>query len=105
MNSAQKIIQCFQKSAEDYGLDHPSAAFIDQQIGLSLENVWLNIFRDLSIISTPELLEGACDRYRDYFLEIDQTPMPLYGGVEQGLQTLEDAGYLLNVATGKARRG
>ena len=105
MDSAGKIVACFQAAARDLDLPVPDAALIEHQIGLTLEIAWSNVFASLRLGETPALLKSASERYRDYFLEIDTTPMPLYSGVKEGLQQLEDAGYLLAVATGKARRG
>lgn len=105
MDSANKISSCFQAAALDCGLPVPARELIEIQIGLSLEKAWENIFKALDIDAEPGLLERATDRYRDYFLDIDQTPMPLYEDVVEGIQQLDQAGYLLAIATGKARRG
>jgi len=105
MDSANKISSCFQAAAHDCGLPVPQRELVEIQIGLSLEKAWDNILNEQGVATSPELLQRATKRYRDYFLEIDQTPMPLYAGVAQGIKQLERAGYLLAVATGKARRG
>ncbi len=105
MDSANKIVRCFQAAAEDCQLPVPERLLVEIQIGLSLEKAWSNIFAALKIEESPDLLKRATLRYRDYFLDIDQTPMPLYEGVVEGIEQLEQAGYLLTIATGKARRG
>jgi len=105
MNSAHKIVTCFQAAARDCAIAVPTRQLVEHQIGLTLEIAWSNIFLSLGESDDPVLLKQATNRYRDYFLEIDQTPMPLYEGVSDGLCQLEEAGYLLAVATGKARRG
>ncbi|MCP4008806.1 MAG: HAD-IA family hydrolase [Proteobacteria bacterium] len=105
MDSANKIVTCFQAAARDCDLPVPGAALVEQQIGLTLEIAWSNILPVLGERADPILAQRASDRYRDYFLEIDQTPMPLYDGVVEGIQQLEENGYLLAIATGKARRG
>lgn len=105
MDSVHKIVTCFQAAARDCDLPIPEAGLVEHQIGLTLEIAWSNILTSLGVVVTSAGLRRASERYRDYFLEIDQTPMPLYEGVVEGLQSLEDAGYLLAVATGKARRG
>lgn len=51
------------------------------------------------------LRERVVARYREHFLHIDQTAMPLFDGVRAGLEEFVDRGYLLAVATGKSRRG
>ncbi len=105
MDSALKIVTCFQEAAQDLDIAIPGAALVEHQIGLTLEIAWANILLALGEHEDFSLVQRASDRYRDYFLEIDQTPMPLYDGVVEGIQQLEKAGYLLAIATGKARRG
>ena len=105
MDSARKIVACFQAAASDLELPEPGRALVEQQIGLSLEIAWSNLFVELNVSERPDLLAAAVARYRDYFLEIDQTAMPLYRGVEEGIRTLEEHGLLLAIATGKARVG
>lgn len=105
MDSANRISSCFQAAARDCGLPKPARELVEIQIGLSLEKAWSNIFEALDVLDEPGLVERASNRYRDYFLEIDQTPMPLYAGVLEGIQRLDHTGYLLAIATGKARRG
>jgi len=105
MDSARKIVRCFQAAARDCELLVPSAGLVEHQIGLTLEIAWSNILASQGVREDPVLLQRASDRYRDYFLEIDQTPMPLYEGVIEGIRALEADGYLLAIATGKARRG
>jgi len=105
MDSTLKIVRCFQAAARACDLPVPSDELIKNQIGLSLHKAWENMFAELGVTDDPEILECASLRYRDHFLGIDQTPMPLYAGVVEGVQALEDAGYMLAIATGKARRG
>ncbi len=105
MDSANKISSCFQAAARDCGLPVPERKLVEIQIGLSLEKAWVNIFRALDVPDNAALVERVTHRYRDYFLDIDQTPMPLYEDVVEGIQQLDQSGYLLAIATGKARRG
>ncbi len=105
MDSVNKIVTCFQAAASDCGLPIPDTKLVEHQIGLTLEIAWSNILASMEVPADPDLYKRASDRYRDHFLELDQTPMPLYEGVVEGIQQLEEAGYLLAIATGKARRG
>ncbi|MEK7712155.1 MAG: HAD-IA family hydrolase, partial [Pseudomonadota bacterium] len=59
------------------------------------------LFPEKAPVRRAELVE----RYRRHFLELDATDMPLFPGVTQGLTQLTQQGYLLAIATGKARRG
>lgn len=105
MDSAKKIVTCFQAAAIDCDLPVPDRKLVEHQIGLTLEIAWSNILSSMSVPANPSLFKRVNDRYRDHFLELDQTPMPLYEGVVEGIQQLGESGYLLAIATGKARRG
>lgn len=101
MDSAAKIVRCFQLAAADIGLIPPSDAEIRNIIGLAL--------REAIAVLLPNAEAGArerlADRYRDHFVHLDETETVLFPGVEAGLQRLVDSGYQLAIATGKARRG
>jgi phosphoglycolate phosphatase len=43
--------------------------------------------------------------YVQHYIAVDNTPSPLFRGVEDTLYALRDAGHTMAVATGKARRG
>ncbi len=43
--------------------------------------------------------------FKTQYLQLDTTPTPIFDNVESLLQTLSEQGYLLAVATGKARAG
>ena len=49
--------------------------------------------------------QQVVDRYREHFLHLDDTEMPLFEGVEEGLRQLQRDSYTLAIATGKARIG
>ena len=70
-------------------------------IGLGLTQALKTLYPDESTERRLQLVE----RYRKHFLELDATPTPLFPGVAAGLEKLRAQGYLLAVATGKARRG
>lgn len=101
MDSAEKIVRCFTRAAADCGLPEPGAERGARVIGLGLLEAVTALF--------PEADEQRCRevaaRYREYFLELDDTPMPLFPSVRESLHDLRARGYLLAVATGKSRRG
>lgn len=101
MDSAGKIVRCFESAVNDVGLPSPGAAAIRNIIGLGLNEAVAMLLPQCA----PELQSRVVARYREHFLHLDQTEMPLFPGVRDGLATLAERGYLLAVATGKARRG
>jgi len=101
MDSEAKIVSCMQAAAVDTGIPDPGAAAIRDIIGLGLNEAMQVLFPEQAPVRRAELVE----RYRRHFLELDTTGMPLFPGVTQGLTQLTQQGYLLAIATGKARRG
>jgi phosphoglycolate phosphatase len=101
MDSAAKIVRCFARAAADCGLRQPTAGEGARVIGLGLREAVAALFPE----ATPALCEAIGARYREYFLDLDDTPMPLFPGVRDALPELHARGFLLAVATGKSRRG
>ena len=101
MDSAAKIVHCFQAAARDAGLAPPPDAAIRNIIGLGLVDAL-----DLVLPGVDkETREQVVQNYRRHFIHIDQTETALFPGVIDGLEQLSTHGYRLAVATGKARRG
>lgn len=101
MDSEAKIVRCFEAAAADVDVEYPGAHAVRDIIGLGLAESMDILFPQADTAKRAALVE----RYREHFLHQDQTPMPLFPGVERGLKALVDEGYVLAVATGKARRG
>jgi phosphoglycolate phosphatase len=101
MDSAGKIVQCFRSAAADIGVADPGEAAIRNIIGLALDEAM-----DALLPGEDEATrQRMVTRYRDYFLGLDRTASPLFPGVAEGLRDLVARGFLLAIATGKARRG
>ncbi len=101
MDSEIKIVRCIQAAARDTGAPVPANADARRIIGLGLAEAVATLFPALS----PSQRSALTDAYREHFLHLDQTEMPLFTGVREGLEDLAACGYRLAVATGKARRG
>lgn len=101
MDSAAKIINCLLAAVQDVGLPSLDRDAVRQIIGLSLKDAFNALFPDASLEQHRELIE----RYRLHFLIRDRTAMQLFPGVLKHLPEFCDRGYLLAVATGKARQG
>ena len=101
MDSVGRIVACMQKSAMDCALPIPSADQIKEIIGLSLREAMTRLF----VPVTESEVEALIARYREHYLYLDATPTPLFPGVESVLASLHAQGYILAVATGKARAG
>lgn len=101
MDSAMKIATCIQLSAKDVGLVVPSVHEAKSIIGLGLHEAMAQLFP----LSNNAELNRIVDAYKYHFVTGDKTEQRLFEGVELGLQSLEDAGAILAVATGKSRVG
>lgn len=101
MDSEAKIVRCFREAAKDAGAPFPGDAAVSNIIGLGLMEAVEAIFPDIDNNMRDAVLEG----YRDHFLIHDQTAMPFFPDVAEGLEALTQSGYQMAVATGKARRG
>lgn len=101
MDSVAKIVRCFTAAVDDVGAPHPGEDATRHVIGLGLAEAVATLLPRLDVETRAQVVE----RYRQHFLHLDQTEMPLFPGVSEGLESLVAQGYLLAVATGKARRG
>ncbi|MCG6976426.1 MAG: HAD-IA family hydrolase [Acidiferrobacterales bacterium] len=101
MDSETKIVRCFQLAAEDANVSYPGDEAIRNIIGLGMAEAMAAIYPG----ENPETHSAVIEAYREHFLFRDQTEMPLFPGVPEGLSALIEDGYRLAVATGKARRG
>lgn len=101
MDSAAKIVNCFQAAARDVGLTSPAGADIRNIIGLGLTDALDRVLPGVDGSTREQLVQA----YRRHFIHVDQTETALFPGVIDGLEQLCAEGYRLAVATGKARRG
>ena len=101
MDSTERIVNCFQNAARDCQQPIPARAAVEASIGLSLHEAW----RGIAPNAKAAVIEAMTESYRDHFITIDQTPMPLYDGALDGLLALKKTGQWLAIATGKSRRG
>ncbi len=101
MDSAAKIVRCFERALDEAGAPQLGADVIRHVIGLGLAEA----VRALLPEADERLRARVMERYREHFLHVDNTIMELFPGVREGLQALVAQGYRLAVATGKSRRG
>lgn len=101
MDSVGKIVACMQQSARSLELPVPSEAGVCDIIGLSMHKALHTLHDNLDDVVYNKMIEI----YRQQYLELNDTPTPLFEEVESLIQQLDQKGYLLAVATGKARAG
>ncbi|RUO60363.1 HAD-IIIA family hydrolase [Pseudidiomarina insulisalsae] len=101
MDSIGRIVSAMRATATTQQLPVPSVQAVRDIIGLSLEPAIERLFGRL----TSDQHAAFLAQYRDQYVDLDPTPTPLFPGVETMLHNLREQGYLLAIATGKARRG
>lgn len=100
MDSAGKIVNTMQEAARRSDLVVPSTKEVENIIGISLAPAIKQLFQ----LECDEKAQNVVNHYKDIFVNSDQTPCPLFNGVEGLLDELHRT-VKLAVATGKARRG
>ncbi|MCP4409015.1 MAG: HAD-IA family hydrolase [Gammaproteobacteria bacterium] len=101
MDSAQRILNCMKSAASDM----EAAPRTDDQflniIGLGLNEAIQALYPE----EKESFVKGFARAYRRHFLELDPTLSNPFAGTREVLDRLGASGYLLAVATGKARIG
>lgn len=101
MNSVNKIVETMQSSAKHLGLPVPEFNQAKEVIGISL----LPALQKLFNIEDEKLAMKLFHTYKEHFKDHTQICSPLFNGALELLETLKQRGYILAVATGKARQG
>lgn len=104
VDSQHSIIAAMRVSFAAHGVPEPAAADVRRLVGLPLLEAIRRLLPDAPKAS-HELLTGA---YKQAFFDLrlaGEVSEPLYPGAVKALDALEDAGWMLAIATGKARRG
>ncbi|RUO35017.1 HAD family hydrolase [Aliidiomarina soli] len=101
MDSVPRIVSSLKSLAQHCQLPVPSTEAIHDIIGLSLPIALERLFD----CHGDEAQQALIDVYRDFYVERDTTPTPMFDGATATLDYLKQSGYQLAVATGKARPG
>lgn len=101
MDSISKIVESMQSSADVLGLPVPSYEQAKNVIGISL----LPALKQLFNIEDEQQANTLFHTYKDHFKDHAQISSPLFAGAIELLEELKNRGYILAVATGKARLG
>ncbi len=101
MDSESHIVASVLAAIKDLALPERSAFEAKNIIGLGLREAIQTLYPG----SDDQLHDNLIGRYRHHFLIANTTPSPLFPGAEALLESLNNAGYLLAIATGKGRGG
>lgn len=101
MDSVARIVASMQNAFTDVTGTAPSVEAVKEIIGLSLDKA----IATLAPHADAVVRGNICDRYRHHFVDASEVPMALFPRVLTMLESLKQEGFMLAVATGKARRG
>jgi phosphoglycolate phosphatase len=104
VDSQHVIVTCMAAAFSAEGLTPPTAEAVRRVIGLPL----VECMARLSPLEEAARHSRLTEAYKDHFFVLRQKPdhlEPLFEGALEALTMLEDSGWVLGVATGKARRG
>jgi phosphoglycolate phosphatase len=99
INSEANIVSCMKAAISDLQLPLVSDGEIKNIIGLGLTEALTALYPDIDTNTATRLT----DRYRFHFLTSE--PSEPFQGVTETLAHLNEAEYLMAVATGKGRKG
>ena len=104
VDSVGHIARAIHESAQKLNIPPPAAEAIPRVIGLSLDVAIATLFP----AHGPDVHQEIDRVYRKTFADWRAQPghvEPLFAGSIEAIDALEQAGFLLGIATGKARRG
>ena len=104
VDSQHHIVAAVVETWRRHDLPPPAAALVRTGIGLSLHQTLSRLAPD----GDAALHDSLTDTYKAVYTAMRQQPdhwEPLYPGVVETLDRLSAAGWLLGIATGKAKRG
>jgi len=102
MDSVARIVDCLRKAGEEVlGTEKRSDHELKDVIGLGLKEAIKQLHPNIS----PGQVKAMSHVYRDQYMEVNETSSVLFEGAEAILESLEQQGYWLAVATGKGRQG
>ena len=95
------IIDAMQLASTEAGFPECSKAQIRDVIGLSLEGAIELLFPE----AVEKVKKQIANRYREYYFSTSTSAVPVFEGVVDILEKLNQDNYFLAVATGKSRKG
>lgn len=104
-DSQHEIVAGMTAAFATLGLPPPPAQAVRTRIGLSLPRMAMALLPEGGAAQQAELVDAYRAAYFDARTAHGATPEPLYDGIVPLLDALDDAGWVLGVATGKSRRG
>ncbi len=105
VDSIERIVTSLQyasKQVTDLDISETQAKDV---IGLGLMEAIAKLHPELDTAHQPAELSNIADTYRQHYLYDNAVPAPLFTGVDNLLDELQQQGYTLAISTGKSRIG
>jgi phosphoglycolate phosphatase len=100
VDSTALIARAIQQACRDVGVTAPDDGSARHVIGLGQYDA----IRHVAPLLDPAHYAGFSERFRTHYL-VGDAAIPLFDGVREMLEELDDRGFLLSIATGKTRKG
>ena len=104
VDSQHSIVSAMEATFDRHDLERPDHGSIRRMIGLPLDRAIGHLAPGADIDQHTVMVDTYKEAFRD-MRRIGTVHEPLFPGVVEALAVLAEAGWLLGVATGKARRG
>jgi len=101
MDSQARIVNCLKIVAQEFKLKPLAENILKKVIGLGLNEAISQLYPQLP----DEQVDQFAERYRYFYITANDTPSGLFPEVRPMLNQLIEKGFMLAIATGKARRG
>lgn len=101
IDSQHLLVQSMSGAFAQVGRPAPTRRAILDLVGIPLPQS----IAMLAETDDSETLEALLDAYLDHYHAEHDTGLPLFPGAIESINRLEEAGWLLGIATGKGRRG
>lgn len=101
MDSIERIVSAMRSAAADVGFQVPEPDAVKNIIGLSLPVAIQTLFPH----SDEKQVLALKNSYKHFYVNVDNTPTPIFDFAIDLFQLLIEQGKVLAVATGKAREG
>lgn len=98
------IISSMKEASKKCNVPYPGDESVRRIVGLSLLEAISRVYPTLSN-NDHDLIRNEFVNHFQYLRSLDQQHEPLYEGVKETINLLNDMGILLGVATGKSSRG
>ncbi len=104
VDSGHSIVTAMHAACDEHGCARPAAEEVRRMVGLPLAEAFARLLPGAGAETLAKLKEGSQNAF-GAMRRLGEVREPLFPGALEGLTTMEEAGWLLAMATGKSHRG